>query len=778
MTDRKWNNQGGSSRDGFSFKKSKPVKKDAIPSFEDLKESQVTSFRVAKPRRTRPDYGQFGDAVWVYDFYDDDLTIKEPEIDVPEIREPSDKIPDTYIRSFDPENESTDIFPYSIEDEYELVVKFGSLKLYISSGQAFAARNDINDPRFDLSLVIESSQPISFDNRSPTLINTISLLNSAQNPIYSLYEWLLSKLAIVTDYSAENPDPVLSALRLNGRVLRLPDTDFAFNNQQYGLFYSDGKQPEQICLHAINKVLKFDRSRNPDEGNWLVTYAGEELALCLDLNPDTDLPIVLIQFSLNSLEEIESGDGGQFASIRVGLSQPITTAIDVFVRLSGTADPVFININEVFSDTVSAVSANTLKFTIPANIGFAEARIAADIDPDQLGDKTVVTSLLPDPNYQIDANNDSITTIIKLPKPVVSIVFNSGSPTRLTAGNGAFFIYVSRDYIRNVALDVDLAFTGDAAFDEYQVDNFGFSNQYQVQIPSGQAGVVVRIEPNTTRIYTVDRSIIATVIPFQADTGKYAIDSADDSITAIIAPVVNPIIIKMRPLGSFPDNVRSDGHDFFSTSFLSSNSLTTNLVIDPFNFNNNNLESKLSAVILNGIDDFGDVLFDSVKPVYMFMRSVDANTDGIQFIQIIEDNIKSFLQINSLPDKYLYIVNGFFPSLWIDTPPSFANISIQRHEILQQESLGRQIAANDPIEYSQPYMNTPDSTYGYVDSRWIARISEPSNGTTPQYESFAWAVRVDLQNTENTAFMPITFNPVNGHPTKTLSTQRPQVVNP
>jgi hypothetical protein len=183
-------------------------------------------------------------------------------------------------------------------------------------------------------------------------------------------------------------------------------------------------------------------------------------------------------------------------------------------------------------------------------------------------------------------------------------------------------------------------------------------------------------------------------------------------------------------------------------------------------------------VILNGIDDFGDVLFDSVKPVYMFMRSVDANTDGIQFIQIIEDNIKSFLQINSLPDKYLYIVNGFFPSLWIDTPPSFANISIQRHEILQQESLGRQIAANDPIEYSQPYMNTPDSTYGYVDSRWIARISEPSNGTTPQYESFAWAVRVDLQNTENTAFMPITFNPVNGHPTKTLSTQRPQVVNP
>lgn len=771
MTDRKWNNQGGSNRDGFNFRKPKPDKKGNIPPIQDLRESQITSFRIVKPRQVRPNYGEFGDDVWIYNFYDDDLTIKEPEIDIPEIKEPTIREP--YINDFNPEVAGGDIFPYAIEDEYELVVKYGSLKIYLLSGQAFAARNDINDPRFDLSIVIDSSQPISINGRQPVSIDTISLPNSAQNPIYSLYDWLLSKLSIVTDYSAENPDPILSALRLNGQFRRLPDTSFLFNGDLHSLFYSEGIQPDQICLSAVNRVLKYDRTRDPDEGNWSVTYAAALMPLCLDLNPSTDKPIVLIQFTVGSLEQIESGSGGQFATIRVAILDRLATPLNVFVRASGTADPAFININEVLTGTVSAVSGNTLKFTILPNTLYTEAEISADIDPDQIGDKTVITSLLPNSEYEIDNSNESITTLIKLPKPLVSITFNSGSPTRVKAGNGAFFAYVARDYIRNVGLDVDLAFTGDAAFDEYQVDNFAFSNQYQVTIPSGQAGVVVKIEPNTTNLYTVDRSIVVTVIPFQSDTSKYAIDPILKNITPIIALTLNPVIIKLRPLVVSGD-IRSAPLDVFLTSFFSSNSSLSGVTLNPFNLNN--LETVLNAVSLSSLNGWSNLLFSDPDPIALLMRGTPVLNNSINFIQILEDKIKSFCQSNSVPDKYLLLFNGVSPSGFVNSPLSFGNISIQRHPQLQNEPDG--LVLYDPTESNQPYMVGNDSNQGYIDSRWLARVVEPSNGSTPSYESFAWCIQVELNNPTNTTFLPITFSPTTGHPTKTLSAQRSQIIFP
>lgn len=797
MADRKWNNQGGSNRDGFNFKRQKPKDQINIPSFEDLKESQITSFRLFKPRRPKPNYGEFGDAIWVYDFYDDDLTIKEPEIDIPEIKEPSTDIRDTYISNYDPENASIDIFPYAIEDEYEIVVKYkigtGTLKIYISSGQAFAARNDINDRIFDLSLVVESSQPISLDNRQPALINTITLLNSAQNPIYSLYEWLLGKLSIVTDYSAENPDPVISNLRLNGGFIRLPPTEFTFNSIVHNLFYGSGKEPEQICLFAINKVLKYDRSRDPEEGNWSVTYAANELPLCLDLNPDNpDLPIVLIQFTLGSLEEIEStkpNSVAEFATIRVVLLEPIATPLDVFVRISGTADPVFINIDEVDTGTVSGVNANTLRFVIPANTSFVEVEIRADIDPDQIGNKTVVTSLLPNPEYEIDINNDSITTTIKLPQPIVSIVFNAGSPTRLKAGNGAFFAYVSRDYVRNaVGLDVDLAFTGDALFDEYQVDNFAFSNQYQVTIPAGQSGVVVKIEPNTDRVYPIDRSIVAAVIPFQSDASKYAIDPANINITPVITPKSSTLIIKGIPNYSNPDKGKTlfsnryksermfEGFSGYTLSVYASDIDRTMLNVDRIGELDSNASlyrlQPNSSTTYNGIaPDFFDYIhnpsryqiaglsYDGTYPGEENPR--DSNESLISYSQIdlndVPTILSEFSQSIAVPLRYLifYISYETDSQDTLMNDSSYGTISASINDFIPNLDFNRfekYIGDRDSV-----YSINPQSTKGFINWQWVEKYSRYEDSGVGFKRSIFYlmnfAIQIDSQDFNNIKFL-------------------------
>jgi hypothetical protein len=419
MTGRAWNNQGGSNRDGFNFKPYKPKRKQNVPPFDELKESQITSFKIVKPKRPNPDYGEFGDAVWVFEFYEDDLDLKEPQITVPGIYEP--RISTPAIPKADPEVSAENIFPYAIEDEYELIVKYpNDIVLTISSGQAYAARNQINDPKFDLAIVIKSSVSISIEG-VPGTVGVVVLANSPQNPSYSLYNWLITKLAIATDYSAQNPDPVLSGLQFRDNTIQLPTTQFTSGANTYSLFYADGLQPKQICLNAINKLLYFQPSDIPDAIDdyrmWWVTYAGEVLPLCLNIDGEPILPIISIAFAPTSLQTIQAGSGNSFV-IRISINTIQASIFVVKALLAGTADPAFYSTSGISTD---GLGARFVSISIGA--GFVDVSIQPLANPGETATKIVRMETIDDVLYNLDPSALFIEGTITPQDVIIDILY-------------------------------------------------------------------------------------------------------------------------------------------------------------------------------------------------------------------------------------------------------------------------------------------------------------------------------------------------------------------
>jgi hypothetical protein len=456
MANRKWNNQGGSNFDSFSGKYKKPKEQPNIPSFEDLKESNSTSFNYKIPPKPKPQLGNFGDEIWTYTPIDDspapyapfiDLTPKDPRI--PKIRE---KTPIPSVPKTDPATSSTDLFPFVVIPEYEIVVKFGLLVLRILSGQAYAARQGLNDPKYDFAIVIKSSNPISLGSNAASTINLISVSNSAQNPIYSLYNWLKTKIAIATNNDATGADPILSGIDIVDNIAQLPSTQFISNGFVCDLFYADGIKPDQICLNAVNKVFKFEPSvtSNP---TWAVTYPGGILPLCLDLGAQLqDIFILLISPISGTIVR----GSGQIFIIRVArdatvaqLASPLEVDIKItspeLLFLTQQLDPALYtttNINDVAIQQISA--------TIPS----FEYWIDITIEP--LSDQTklvpvplkieVIASNIPDPtsDYSINSMYSEVNLVVNnqppLPiLPIVSVRFTPGSPTSIKEGTGASF---------------------------------------------------------------------------------------------------------------------------------------------------------------------------------------------------------------------------------------------------------------------------------------------------------------------------------------------------
>lgn len=410
---RKWNNQGGSNFDAFSGKYKKPKDYQNIPKFEDLRESNTTSFNYKIPPKPTPQLGMFGDEIWTYTPLDDtqqispikpfeDLTPKDPTIpDIP------DNIPEPSIPKVDPVNESTDLFPFNVTNEYELVVKYGLLVLRISSGQAYAARQMINDAKYDFSLVIKSSNPISFAGNAASTVNLISVSNSAQNPIYSLYNWLNTKINIATNNDATGVDPVLSGIDIVENVAQLPSTQFISNDLICDLFYAAGIQPDQICLNATNKVFKFEPSKK-DDPEWTVTYPGEILPLCLDI---VNLQIVSIKLIPDTLTAIERGSGDIFV-IRVARDATIAQlagSLEVDIKI--TSDdllPFSQQLDPALYTTTNIDGTIQISTTIPSLDEFIDVTIEPLAAPDKVDPEPlkveIISSWVPDstPDYSID----------------------------------------------------------------------------------------------------------------------------------------------------------------------------------------------------------------------------------------------------------------------------------------------------------------------------------------------------------------------------------------
>lgn len=427
---RKWNNQGGSNFDAFSGKYKKPKDTQNIPKFEDLKESNSTSFIYKTPPNPKPQLGLFGDEIWNYEIIDDDplnpiidLTPKEPVI--PKIRNP----PNPSVPHIDPVTSSSNILPFAVIDEYELVVKFGLLVLRISSGQAYAARQGFNDARYDFSLVIKSSNPISLNGGTAATVNLITLSNSAQNPIYSLYNWLRTKIAIATNNDATGADPVLSGIELVDNVAQLPSTQFVSNSITCGLFYASGLQPNQICLNAVNKVFNFEPSTS-DNPTWIVTYPGEILPLCLDIN---QLQVVSIELIPSTFNTISRGSGDYF-NIRVtrdATVEQLASSLEVDIRITS---PELLFLTQQLDPAlyvvygINDVAIGQISTTIPSLEYFVDIFIEPLSDPTKLDPVPlkieIISSNVPDPtpDYTINELASEVNMIID-PDEVISTDF-------------------------------------------------------------------------------------------------------------------------------------------------------------------------------------------------------------------------------------------------------------------------------------------------------------------------------------------------------------------
>jgi hypothetical protein len=430
MADRKWNNQGGSSRDGGRSSKGRakkipdPFKTDSI---NDLKESEITSFKLVRQRKPQPDYGQFKDAIWIPDEIIDDDPIRDlddpyrlPDLSpggVKDVRpfpinENIKRVPfPTPNQDLPTENKSKDLLPYSVKDEYELIVKFKKVVLTISSGQAFAARNRINDAKLDRAIVIQSTQPIVLNtsiflieqNTTPRTVNILQLANGVQDPIWSLYNWMLTKRKIVTDNSGTNSDDILMSLDKQSDIRELPKARFTYDNKEYGLFYEPaGLQPYQICMHARNDVLKFVAGNPRDDRYWSVLYANMPVPLCV-----TNVPTVSIRLAVGSASELEAGSGMSFV-LDVSIYPVKEGDTLVEYEILGDALPSFYSVNGVTVDTNGVPVVR-----VPAS-GNKEISIEPFLNTVETENRTIIFKLKESDRYEIDEESVTLTILPKV----------------------------------------------------------------------------------------------------------------------------------------------------------------------------------------------------------------------------------------------------------------------------------------------------------------------------------------------------------------------------
>lgn len=748
MADRKWNNQGGSNFDAFSGKYKKPKEQQNIPKFSDLDESNSTSFNYKIPPKPKPKLGNFGDEIWTYSPVDDSPTPYVPFIDLnpkdPRIPRIRDRTPIPSIPHTDPVTSSTDLFPFTVFDEYEIVVKFGLLVLRISSGQAYAARQGLNDPRYDFSLVIKSSNAISFGGNSASTINLISVSNSAQNPIYSLYNWLITKLNIATNNDATGSDPVLSSIDIVENVAQLPSTQFISNRFTCGLFYAEGIQPNQICLNAINKIFKFEPSVNTNP-TWTVTYPGEILPLCLDINR---LQVVSIKLIPSALNQVVRGSGFVFV-IRIARDATIVQlAESLEVDIKITSPELLFSTQQLdpslYAVTgINIVAIGQISVTIPSLAEYADITIRPLADPTKLNPVPLIIEIIgsnvpdPTPDYDINALFQQVNMIVNpdLVKPIVTLSTDRTSTYPQNIADGVFNVTVTSDRVSLTDLSVYIQFDGTAIYSDFTVNlNPVSSNQIIAVIPAGQTTYHMAIKPNLTPVFTANRTIIPTI---QASS-NYII-GAPQLIVLTVTPLPSQLLVlKVRPL--IPNNTQYQPQYF---SLYGSNTGRTTIEVT-------NSDSNPTPVGLTS-------LFEP----QLFGNSYGVSDDGyvypdkLLYAQVALSESAAIASNNSL--RYLYFFFASWHSLFDNDPvisfpdTSYSTMSAQ----LLNDFLPPPTGFFDNYghvlgEFDHPYQTNAATTLGWVEIKWINKYTRARYFGIPGYESILISACVQLDTQSNT----------------------------
>ena len=664
MAGKKWNNQGGSNfgNQNRQNRNQKPKGLPSVPQFDDLRESNITSFKLIKVKPAKPDYGQFGDAIWTLDIFPEDeyinsiYEIDDLDIPIPTIRnfrildEPPLK--PQYEDTTKPEN-NPNLFPDFVYNEYEIVVKFYQqsaalgLVLTIMSGQAYAARNNLNDPKLDLAIVIVSSAPIAINqgaiNISST-VNIVKLLNSKQNPIYSLYNWIISKLPITTKNDGKYGDPIFTALEVDQSAIKLPSIGFvAVNNGlQCGLFYNDtGLQPKQICIHAIDKVLDFKTSSQKDQFYWSVLYATTPRSLCITLN---QLPVVSIRFKPGTPSEFKWTEG--IFQLEVFLTEPLDQPIEVDIVVSGTADTAKYIINGLTQ------GFGRRYVTIQALSLVADITIEPLSNPIELIDKNVVITIDPTTIYDILVN--TATATIKPQIPVVSIFFSDGSNVSTIFADEQYSnAIISIDAALSYDLFVNINLTSSGALNDFSIndvivpDTLSGTNFTTVVVFAGNTTRNLVIEPLNNIDYLPNPRTISLAI---APLPEYDIGLSEGGINLTINPALIPVNMRINSDGLWPGATAT---------------------FNPINGQFNGISVPVTfttPTLINGVLGTDTISYQAINAIRIVLNTPVSATITVNLITISAGIIR-YLQ-STIP-------SGSLQSNMIPVPKTFPSTSVQ-----------------------------------------------------------------------------------------------------
>jgi hypothetical protein len=507
---KKWNNQGGS---GWGDKNRKPKKSlPNIPAFEKLLESNTVSFRLPKLKKQSLD--NFGDEIWTdWELFDDEIPeIEDYDLEIPDLDDDIQDLPNTL-----PPDIPINLLPQLVYEEYEITVKYrsdlGQLVLVILSGQAYGARNQINDPALDFAIVITSSQPIVITDGFPRDVNIIQLVNPTQDPIFSVYNWVLEKLSIATNNNGDGAEPIFSAL--NSRpAARLPSTSFLYGSTQYDLFYGSGVSPTQICLHATNYVLKYQFTENNGKF-WSVLVANPPLALCRSL--DNLLAFILMAPGSPISISPNNNPSNQFFTFRLFISTVRSVNTTILYSITGTAD------NDYFTVSGSGV--------VSAGLSFTDIEIRPLPNAAQISDKTIIVSLLPSSDYDIDTPS-SQTVTLTAGLPIISIAVAPTSPlsmSGLVAPSQPFVFRISVDEPQPNDLLIRFDFAGTADQTRYNVTNPTVGGNFVID--AGDSYVDINVFPIADPLQLTDLTIVLDLLP---DPLQYAIDISSAFVSLLI----------------------------------------------------------------------------------------------------------------------------------------------------------------------------------------------------------------------------------------------------
>lgn len=742
---RKWNNQGGSD---WGDKPRKP-KKDLpnIPQFDQLPESDTVSFRILPAKKKSPDYRLFGDEIWTnWDLFDN-LEIPEIgsyELEIPDIDEKIRNIPLTIPPTVPP-----DLIPIAVYPEYEFVLKYKSasstLVVTILSGQAYASRNQINDPMLDFAIVVASSEPIAIGSNIG-LVNVIGLANSAQDPAFSLYNWVRSNLEIATSNSGANEDFI--SLLPNNQAIALPPTSFYWQNQQYNLFYGSGTKPTQLCLHAVNTVLKYEPSNQNASYFWTVTATDDPLPLCVSLD---QLPAVFISIAPGSPIEIDPRNpNGQFFTFNVSIDDPIDVDLPIWFGVGGTTNP------NAFSLIGYGVDANNVPaFIIPANTQSINVEIYPFENLNQVNPSTIELYLVANPDlYEIGFGSQTVD-LVPVILPIVSISLAPGSPSEIdpnNAGGQIFTFRISIDAVQGEDLFVRFQYQGTA---DTQLDYVSPTTTFTIdgfacyKIPTGDLFIDIPVYPNPQPNITGDETIILRILQ---NSSKYLVNV--NSQTVFLTADIKPIIIKF--IGTL-SNTGSNAPSLFCTNLNRSS-----IQVSPL-FTNDSLASILGAIDLISQPGIFQQLQSGAYPAFL-ARYNNSFTSLLRLLQIDPVKLRSICATFNC--RYLLVALRGTPNNWSNINQSFGSTSAQNADPIIDES---QI---DLSEFSNPYFSGATNLLGWTENRWLCQTTALNN---TKYDFFFCCIQIDMLNPADIKFLEPIY--INNSIDNVINNQRPQIVN-